>query len=60
MKYPLHTVSKPVTGESARRLIEAVDGGGALSNPRSLAVADEVAEEWKVKKATNEQALRRN
>jgi hypothetical protein len=53
-------VSKPVTGESARRLIEAVDGGGALSNPRSLAVADEVAEEWKVKKATNEQALRRN
>jgi hypothetical protein len=59
VKYPLHTVSKPVTGEEARKLIEAVDNGGCVGNERSIAVAKEIAAEWKAKLAADGKAVRR-
>ncbi len=32
MKYPLHTQSKPVSGLAAKKLLEAIDSGGAVVN----------------------------
>lgn len=43
MKYPLHTESKPVSGDAARKLIEAIDAGGAMVNDRMLALAKRLA-----------------
>lgn len=39
MKYPLHTQSKPVSGIAAKKLLEAIDSGGAVVNDRMLALA---------------------
>lgn len=47
MKYPEHTVSKPATGEDARNLVAAVDGGKTLANENTLATARQVAARWK-------------
>jgi len=60
MKYPLHTVSKPVTGEEARELIKTVESGGSLSTERGLAVAKEVAAEWKARSQANGKSVRRD
>lgn len=43
MKYPLHTQSKPVSGEAAKKLLEAIDGGGAVVNEQVLALAKRLA-----------------
>lgn len=43
MKYPLHTQSKPVVGEAARKLIEAIEAGQAVTNERALALAKRIA-----------------
>lgn len=43
MKYPLHTESKPVSGDAARKLIEAIDAGEAMVNDRMLALAKRLA-----------------
>jgi hypothetical protein len=43
MKYPLHTQSKPVSGLAAKRLLEAIDSGGAIVNDRMLALARRIA-----------------
>jgi hypothetical protein len=42
MKYPLRTNSRPVTGEEARRLIEAIDSGKSVGNEQSRAVAAKI------------------
>jgi hypothetical protein len=43
MKYPLHTQSQPVTGEAAKKLLEAIDSGSAVVNDRVLAMAKRIA-----------------
>jgi hypothetical protein len=52
MKYPLHTQSKPVVGEAARRLLEAIETGQAVTNDRALALAKRIAER-RLRKAEN-------
>jgi hypothetical protein len=42
MKYPLHTQSKPVVGEAAKKLIEAIEAGQAVTNERALALAKRI------------------
>jgi hypothetical protein len=44
MKYPIHTQSKPVVGEAAKRLIEAIEAGQAVTNERALALAKRIAD----------------
>jgi hypothetical protein len=44
MKYPIHTQSKPVVGEAARKLIEAIEAGQAVTNERALALAKRIAD----------------
>ncbi|MBJ7900775.1 MAG: hypothetical protein GC158_12855 [Cyanobacteria bacterium RI_101] len=39
MKYPFNTQSKPVSGEAAKKLLEAIDAGGAVVNDHMLALA---------------------
>ena len=43
MKYPLHTQSKPVSGLAAKKLLEAIDAGGAVVNDRMIALAKRIA-----------------
>ena len=38
MKYPLHTQSQPVSGEAAKKLLEAIDSGSTVVNDRVFAV----------------------
>ena len=44
MKYPFHTQSKPVVGEAARKLIEAIEAGQSITNERALALAKRIAD----------------
>ena len=44
MKYPFHTQSKPVVGEEARKLIEAIESGQSVTNERALALAKRIAD----------------
>jgi hypothetical protein len=55
MKYPLHTQSKPVVGEAAKRLIEAIEAGQAVTNERALALAKRIAERRLRKSKNNAQ-----
>jgi hypothetical protein len=43
MKYPLHTQSKPVSGEAAKKLLEAIDAGGAVVNEQMIDLAKRLA-----------------
>ncbi len=43
MKYPLHTQSKPISGIAARKLLEAIDAGGAVVNDQMLALTKRIA-----------------
>jgi hypothetical protein len=43
MKYPFHTQSKPVVGEAAKKLIEAIEAGQSITNDRAIALAKRVA-----------------
>jgi hypothetical protein len=52
MKYPIHTESKPVVGEAAKRLIEAIETGQAVTNERALALAKRIADR-RLRKAEN-------
>ena len=45
MKLPLHTTSAPITGGEARRLLNAVKAGRAVSNPRAKQFAAEIVAE---------------
>ncbi|MBD2152850.1 hypothetical protein H6F44_22455 [Pseudanabaena sp. FACHB-1277] len=42
MKYPLHTVSKPVTGSAAKKLAEAIKSGGFVANESALALVKRI------------------
>jgi hypothetical protein len=42
MKYPLHTVSKPVTGSAAKKLSEAIKSGGFVANEAALALVKRI------------------
>ena len=42
MKYPLHTVSKPVTGSAAKKLAEAIKSGGSVANEAALALVKRI------------------
>ncbi len=44
MKYPFHTQSQPVIGEAAKKLIEAIESGQAVTNERALALAKRIAD----------------
>ncbi len=56
MKYPLHTQSKPVVGEAAKRLIEAIETGQAVTNEHALALAKRIAERRRRKAENNAQS----
>jgi hypothetical protein len=43
MKYPLHTQSQPVSGEAAKKLLEAIDSGRTVVNDQVLALAKRIA-----------------
>lgn len=43
VKYPLHTQSQPVSGDAAKKLLEAIDSGGAVVNDRMLDLARRLA-----------------
>ncbi len=38
----MHTISRPVTGTEARRVLRAVEAGRAVTNPRAKAFATEI------------------
>jgi hypothetical protein len=44
MKYPLHTVSKPVSGSEAIKLTQAIQSGGHLANEVALALMKKIAD----------------
>ena len=44
MKYPLHTVSKPVSGSEAVKLTQAIQSGGHLANEVALALMNKIAD----------------
>lgn len=43
MKYPLHTVSKPVSGSEIQKLAHALKTGGYVANEAALALAKRIA-----------------
>jgi hypothetical protein len=43
MKYPLHTVSKPVSGSEVQKLAHALKTGGYVANEAALALAKRIA-----------------
>lgn len=43
MKYPLHTVSKPVSGSEAEKLAQAIQSGGYIANETALALMRKIA-----------------
>lgn len=43
MKYPLQTQSKPVVGEAAKKLIDAIGSGQAVTNDCALDLARRIA-----------------
>lgn len=45
MKLPLHTTSAPIVGTEARRLLNALKAGRAVSNPRAKEFAAEIVAE---------------
>jgi hypothetical protein len=42
MKYPLHTVSKPVSGSEAKKLADAIKSGGYVANEAALSLAKRI------------------
>ncbi len=51
MKYPLHTVSKPVSGSEAEKLAQAIQSGGYIANEAALALMQQIAERRRRKSA---------
>ena len=43
MKYPLHTQSKPVSGITAKKLLDAIDTGESVANDQMIALAKRIA-----------------
>jgi hypothetical protein len=44
MKYPFHTVSKPVSGSEVEKLTQAIQSGGHLANEVALALMQKIAD----------------
>ncbi len=44
MKYPFHTVSQPVSGSEAEKLIQAIQNGGHLANEVAIALMQKIAD----------------
>jgi hypothetical protein len=44
MKYPFHTVSKPVSGSEAEKLTQAIQSGGHLASEVALALMQKIAD----------------
>jgi hypothetical protein len=44
MKYPFHTVSKPVSGSEAEKLAQAIQSDGHVANEAALALMQRIAE----------------
>ena len=42
MKYPLHTVSKPVSGSEAKKLADAIKSEGHVANEAALSLAKRI------------------
>jgi len=42
MKYPIHTVSKPVSGSEVQKLAHAFKSGGYIANEAALALAERI------------------
>ena len=53
MKYPLHTVSKPVSGSEVQKLAHAIKTGGYVANEAALALAKRIADRRPRWKAAN-------
>jgi len=43
MKYPLHTVAKPVSGSEVQKLAHALKTGGYVANEAAVALAKRIA-----------------
>ncbi|MBW4523271.1 MAG: hypothetical protein KME16_26830 [Scytolyngbya sp. HA4215-MV1] len=43
MKYPLHTVSKPVSGSEVEKLAHAIQSGGHVANETALVLMRKIA-----------------
>ena len=44
MQYPLHTVSKPVSGSEAEKLTQAIKSDDNVANETALALMKKIAE----------------
>jgi hypothetical protein len=49
MKYPLHTVSQPISGSEAEKLAQAIRSDGHVANETALALMQKIADQrlWK-------------
>jgi hypothetical protein len=52
MKYPFHTVSKPVSGSEAEKLSQAIQSGGHVANETALTLMQQIAARRKSENAT--------
>ena len=53
MKYPLHTVSKPVSGSEVQKLAHALKTGGYVANEAALASSKRIADRRHRRKTAN-------
>ena len=53
MKYPLHTVSKPVSGRDVEKLANALKSGGYVANEAALDLAKRIVARRHRRKAAN-------
>ncbi len=56
MKYPEHTVSKPVTGSEAKELIAAIDSGSYVANEAARATIERIATRHRSNRSSNGKA----
>ncbi|WP_310418007.1 hypothetical protein [Chamaesiphon sp. OTE_8_metabat_110] len=52
MKYPFHTVSKPVSGSETQKLAQAIQSGGHVANETALALMKQIAARRKSENAS--------
>jgi hypothetical protein len=51
MKYPIHTVSKPVSGSEVQKLAHAFKSGGYIANEAALALVERIVARRRQKSA---------
>jgi hypothetical protein len=52
IKYPFHTVSKPVYGSEAEKLAQAIQSGGHIANETALTLMQQIAARRKTENAS--------